>query len=181
MLSLVVPSQELYDSEKEEFIYTKPVSFEIEHCLLAMSRWESKWKKPFLSDEEKTSEEVIDYIKCMTMSGNVSDDVYDRLPYDIIKQIKDYVDDLHTATTIHHQEGRGRGGKDIITTEIIYYWMTIFNIPFECETWNLNRLFMLIEICLIKSQPAKKMSKGQVRQMYDSLNKARRAKLHSKG
>lgn len=181
MLSLTVPSLELYDSEREEFIYTIPVSFKVEHCLLAMSRWESKWKKPFLSDEEKTSEEVIDYIKCMTMSDDVSDDVYDRLPYDVITKIKEYIDDPHTATTIRHQEGRGRGRKDIVTTEIIYYWMTVYGIPFECETWNLNRLLTLIEICIIKSQPAKKMSKGQVRQMYDSLNKSRRAKLHSKG
>lgn len=181
MLSLVVPAMELYDSEREEFVYTKPVSFEIEHCLLAMSRWESKWKKPFLSPDEKTSDEVIDYIRCMTMSDNVPDDVYNRLPYDVIEQINDYVDAPHSATTIRNQEGSGRVRNEIVTTEVIYYWMTAFGIPFECETWNLDRLLKLIEICLIKSQPAKKMPKAQVRQMYDSLNKARRSKLHSKG
>lgn len=178
MLTVTVPSEEFYDSEKEEFLYTEPVTFEMEHCLLAISKWESKWKKSFFSKESKTSEEVLDYIRCMTMSADIPKDVYDRLPDSVFSQIVDYIDDYHSATTIKQN---GRPSREIITTEIIYYWMTIYNIPFECETWNIDRLLNLIQICIIKSEPPKKLGKNALRERNASLNAARRAQLHTKG
>ena len=180
MLQITVPAVELYDEKNEEFIYAKERTLQLEHSLVSLSKWESKWCKPFISKTNKTDEEVKDYVKCMTITQNVEPDVYDRLTPSNYDEIEKYINAPMTATTFKE----GRGGKKntgIITNEIIYFWMVSLNIPKECEKWHLNRLLTLIRVCNEKNAPSKKMSKSDIMKQNAALNAARRQKLNSKG
>lgn len=179
MLKITVPGLELYDEEKNEFINYKDQTLQLEHSLVSISKWEAKWHKPFLSDEDKTLEEIIDYIKCMTITQNVKSDVYDRLTSDNIQTINDYIQDSMTATTFSDDKKTGK--KEIVTSEIIYYWMITYNIPMECQKWHLNRLLTLVKVCTIKNSPPKKMSNSEIISRNKALNAARRKKLNTKG
>lgn len=178
MLEILVPGKEYFDDDKNEFVYSKPTKLSLEHSLISLSKWESKWKKPFLSSD-KTAEETIDYVKCMTLTQNVQPEVYMSLSGDNITAVTEYIEDPMTATKIN-STGKGPRGE-IITAELIYYWMVTLNIPFECQKWHLNRLITLIEICSIKNQPQKKMSKGEILRQNRELNAARRAKYKTRG
>lgn len=180
MLEIVIPGAEQWDEVKQEFISTKEQTLKLEHSLVSLSKWESKWCQPFLSKKEKTVEQTIDYIKCMTLTQNVDPNVYNLLTKDNILKINEYISAPMTATTFH-QENRGGGNGELITSELIYYWMVSLNIPFECQKWHLNRLFTLIKVCSIKNQPPKKMSKKDILSRNASLNAARRKQLNSKG
>jgi hypothetical protein len=181
MLVVNIPETEGYDSRKNLFYNVKSQTISFEHSLVSISKWESKWHKPFLEKSEKTEEETIDYIKCMTITPNVSDDVYVIISRSssILKQIKDYIDDPMTATTFSNINGPPN--REIITSEIIYYWMTALNIPFECQKWHLNRLLTLIKVCNIKNSPSKKMPQKEAMSRQRSLNAARRRAHHSRG
>ena len=181
MLTITVPESEVYDEEKNEFIATKETTLRLEHSLVSISKWESKWKKAFLGKEKKTREEVLDYVKCMTTTQNVPDDVYLCLTRDNFAEIGRYIEDSRTATWFSDRNNRPT--SETVTSELIYYWMTAFNIPFECQKWHLNRLLTLIKICSIKNNPkgAQKMSTSAVMRQNSALNKARRAKFGSKG
>ena len=180
MLEIVIPGAEQWDEVKQEFISTKEQTLKLEHSLVSLSKWESKWCQPFLSKKEKTVEQTIDYIKCMTLTQNVDPNVYNLLTKDNILKINEYISAPMTATTFH-QENKGGGNGELITSELIYYWMVSLNIPFECQKWHLNRLFTLIKVCSIKNQPPKKMSKKDILSRNVSLNAARRKQLNSKG
>lgn len=180
MLEIVIPGAEQWDEVKQEFISTKEQTLKLEHSLVSLSKWESKWCQPFLSKKDKTVEQTIDYIKCMTLTQNVDPNVYNLLTKDNILKINEYISAPMTATTFH-RENRGGGNGEIITSELIYYWMVSLNIPFECQKWHLNRLFTLIKVCSIKNQPPKKMSKKDILSRNASLNAARRKQLNSKG
>lgn len=180
MLEIVIPGAEQWDEVKQEFISTKEQTLKLEHSLVSLSKWESKWCQPFLSKKEKTVEQTIDYIKCMTLTQNVDPNVYNLLTKDNILKINEYISAPMTATTFH-QENKGGGNGELITSELIYYWMVSLNIPFECQKWHLNRLFTLIKVCSIKNQPPKKMSKKDILSRNASLNAARRKQLNSKG
>lgn len=180
MLTVIVPESELFDSAKNEFIYVKEQTLKLEHSLLSVSKWEAKWKKPFLGKESKTWDETIDYIRCMTINSNVDPVVYKNMPRKVIERINNYIDDPMTATTF--REDNKRGGGEIITSEIIYYWMVNFNIPFECEKWHLNRLLTLVKVCSIKSDASqKKMKKNEILAQNNKINEMRRRQLGSKG
>lgn len=179
MLRIVIEASELWDEASERFISGDRQELLLEHSLISISKWESKWKKPFLTDNDKTTEEVIDYVRCMTLNKNVPKDAYLRLSRENLERITEYINDSKTATTFSKRH-RG-GGREIVTSEVIYYWMVSFNIPVEFEKWHLSRLLTLIEVCSVKSQPPKKMSKRDVMSRNASLNAARRAKLNSKG
>ena len=183
MLKITIPGIEMYDESKNEFSYTKDTTLQLEHSLVSISKWEAKWNKPFLATKEKTQEEALDYIKCMTITQNVPDMAYMGLNEEIIKQINDYIEAPMTATTFSkEQEGSKKTGKgEIITSELIYYWMTALQIPMECQKWHINRLLTLINVCNIKNTPPKKMSKSEIYSKNKALNAARRAKYHSKG
>ena len=180
MLRIDVEGSEQWDERTETFIETKPIQLVLEHSLLSISKWEAKWKKPFLGQDEKSREEILDYIRCMTLTKNVSDEVYTGLSVNIINRIADYINDPMTATTFHNL-GPKRGSGENVTSELIYYWMVSFGIPFECEKWHFKRLMTLLEICAVKSKPPQKMSKREIMSRNTSLNAARRAKLHSRG
>ena len=158
----------------------KEQMLQLEHSLVSLSKWESKWCKPFFSKQEKTYEETIDYIKCMTITQNVKDDVYTRLTNDNVMQINKYIEAPMTATTFS-KDANGKGGKEIITSELIYYWMIALNIPFECQKWHINRLLTLVRVCNVKNEPSKKMSKKDIMSRNRALNAARRKQLNSKG
>ena len=179
MLRLIVPEKELYDERTGLFVHTKKQVLQLEHSLVSLSKWESKWHKPFLSKNEKSGEEMLDYIRCMTITQNVPDEVYFALDTNELMKINDYLNDSMTATTITKQQGKSRG--EIITSEIIYYWMISLQIPFECEKWNLNRLLTLIEVCNIKNSPGKKMSKSEIMRRNRTLNAARKQQMHTRG
>lgn len=180
MLRITIPSQELYDEKNNKIVTTKETTLQLEHSLVSISKWEAKWRKPFISpngENNKTTEETIDYIKCMTITQNVDPKIYNYLTVENIKEINSYIESPMTATTIKDTPGGTK--KENITSELIYYWMVASEIPFECEKWHLNRLLTLIRICSIKNQPAKKMSKNEILSRNAKVNAARR-KAHSR-
>lgn len=190
MLKIKIPDQpgeQLWNEETEEFEYTKGVKgceLTLEHSLLSVSKWESIWCKPFLDTKDRTIEETLSYIECMTVTpNNVDPEVYKRIPQSEYDTINAYINNPSTATTISAIKGPGSTTAELTTSELIYYWMTAANIPFECQKWHLNRLLTLIRICEIKNDPKgqKKLSANQIRQDYDKLNEMRRKALHTKG
>lgn len=180
MLQISVSSAEQWDEEKEEFVYEKGQILQLEHSLVSVSKWEAKWNKAFLSKNEKTTEETIDYIRCMTINKNVDPEIYNKLSRENIQMINEYIDAPMTATHIHRNKMAG-GSRETVTSELIYYWMIALNIPFECQKWHLNRLLTLIEVCNVKNTPPKKMSRGEIMRRNASLNAARRKKYNTKG
>lgn len=183
------PKEQLWDEANECFIYKdgiKGCELTLEHSLISVSKWESIWCKPFLSKKDKTIEELLSYIECMTVSPkNVDSEVYKHIPETEFKRVNDYINHPATATTFGGG-GNGKGGgrgKEIITSEIIYYWMISCGIPFECQKWHLNTLLTLIRVCEIKNDPKgqKKMNANDIRRDYDKLNEYRRAQMHTKG
>lgn len=181
MLKLKIPlSPEGWDEEKQEFVAPKEQTLQLEHSLVSLSKWESKWCKPFLSKTEKTAEETIDYIRCMTITQNVDPEVYLHLTSANIADVNAYIDAPMTATTFRKDQG-GKANREIITAELIYYWMIAQNIPFECQKWHLNRLLTLIRVCNVKNSPPEKRSKGDIMRQNAALNAARKKQLNSKG
>lgn len=181
MLQLTIPAFEQWDERKETFIKTKGQTLQLEHSLVSLSKWESKWNKPFLSKGDKTYEETLDYIKCMTITQSVDPNIYNGLTQDHIDQINKYIEAPMTATTFAETKG-GKNNREIVTSELIYYWMIALNIPLDpCQKWHLNRLLTLIRVCNVKNAPPKKMSKRATVNSYAQLNAARRQQLNSKG
>jgi hypothetical protein len=180
MLQITIPSAEFWDERKHEFVQVKEQTLQMEHSLLSLSKWEAKWNKPFLTDKPKTDEEVLDYIKCMTITQNVSPETYLRLTKDNITKINEYIGASMTATTFSEDKTR-KPNREIVTSELIYYWMIAMNIPPEYQKWHLNRLMTLIRVCSIKNQPPKKRSAKDVASSNASLNAARRKQLNTKG
>ena len=186
MLKIDETIAERWDEELNEFIPEKKVSLTLEHSLLSISKWESKWHKPFLDDKEKTPEEIKDYVRCMCITQNVKDETINDLPDSIIKRVYDYIQDTASATTFSDYRTGSKGGpihKETITSELIYYWMVAYNIPFSCEKWHLSRLLNLVKICNIKNEDPKKskMSRREILERNQRLNMERRAKLKTKG
>lgn len=181
ILVLDIKAKEMWDEVNEEFVYAPSQKIVLKHSLLSISDWESKWRKPFLSNKEKTVDELRDYVRCMTINRDVDDEIYKLLSYENLKQVKEYIDNPMTATTIKNRHGRrGRGGEDV-TSELVYCWMVEYGIPFECEKWNFNRLIMLIRVCDIKNTPGKKMSQRDIMSQNHALNQMRRSKFKSRG
>jgi hypothetical protein len=180
MLTIIVLGDEAYDESSEEFITQGDVTLDLEHSLVSLSKWESIYEKPFLSTEDKTLEEVIGYVRAMTLTPNVPNEVYSKLTNTNIEAINEYIAAKMTATWFTDPPGAPKS-RDIITSELIYYWMVTFNIPFECEHWHLNRLFTLIRICNVKQAKPKKMSRAELMARNRALNAQRREQLGTKG
>ena len=176
MLQIIVPERELWDEKKEEFVYIKKQKLQLEHSLVSISKWESKWCKPYFSKENKTHEEIIDYIRCMTITQNVDPYVYYALSNDNMEQIQKYIKAPMTAT-IFSKEPKGGSSREVVTAEIIYYWMISLGIPLECQKWHFNRLFTLIKVCNIKNQPPKKRSRREIMSRHAAVNAARRKRV----
>lgn len=182
MLTITIPEGELWDERNEEFVYTSSRKLQLEHSLVSISKWEAKWHKPFLGSKDRTDEELLDYIRCMTINKDVDDYVYYGLTKENLKRIESYIDDPHTATTFYNFGSTNNKIKsETITSELIYYWMIIFQIPVEFQKWHLNRLITLIKLCEIKNSPGKKMSPKEIMTQNAALNAARRKKYNTKG
>lgn len=179
MLKIVV-SDEGFNDSTQTFEPVDPVELELEHSLVSLSKWESKHQKPFLSSEQKTSEEIYDYLQAMVLTPGVDPDVLLRCSQDNIDLIQVYIDSSQSATTFGMMPDR-QGPSEVITSELIYYWMVAFNIPFECQYWHLNRLFALVRICNIKNSKPRKMSRHEIAQRNRDLNAQRRAELGTSG
>lgn len=182
MLRVVIPGAEAWDPVKEEFVSIKETTLILEHSLLSISKWESKWKTSFLEAEDLSGDKLRDYIMCMTINHVQDNNVYYMIPNDVVQKIVAYIKDPMTATNIYHNDKKKKKGPHkTITSERIYYWLTAYNIPFETEKWHLNRLLSLIDICSEENAPKEKMSKQELFARNARLNAERRAKLHTKG
>lgn len=181
MLHITVPAREFYDEATNEFIEVGEQHLVMEHSLISISKWEAKWKKSYFEKNDKTKEELLDYLRCMTVSPQKVDPiVYRSLSSENIREITDYINDPMTATTINEPNRPGR--HQVVTSELVYYWMIAQNIPTEYEKWHINRLLTLIRICSIKNDPnPKKMSKSAVAKQNRAINAARRARYGTKG
>lgn len=187
MLKVTIPRAELYNSKTKEFFYTKEQTLTLEHSLVSISKWESKWKKVFLSDtaaNKKTSVELLDYIRCMTLTQNVPIDVYDRIPDNVLKQITVYMEDSQSATKL--RKSTGKKSRDVMSSEMIYYLMVANNVPLDpCQKWHINRLLTLLRICGIKNSAASgrksKASSKDIARRNRERNQARRQAMNSSG
>ena len=180
MITIRIAGQEFYDETTGEFSTVDDIVLELEHSLVSLSKWESKYQTPFLSDKEKTTESVFDYIKTMVVTPGIDTDILYRCSKDDLVRIQEYIDSSQSATTFGEMPSR-RGRGEVITAELIYYWMVAFNIPFECQYWHLNRLFSLVRICNIKNNPPKKMSRHEVAMRNRELNAQRRSEIGTNG
>ena len=178
MLRIIVPGGEYYDEEKNEFIYQKDQELQMEHSLISISKWEAKWKIAYNKDREKSPEEILDYFRCMTIN-RVDPDVYERLTEQNINDIISYMNDPMTAC--YFDNDNSAKSKDVMTSEMIYYYMIVLGIPFECEKWHFNKLLALIEVCSIKNKPEKTMSRADLLRKNARLNAARKKAHHTKG
>ena len=174
VLDLYVPGKEFWNSELQEFIYTKDITLHLKHSLVSLTRWEQHYKRRFLDDGAKSEEEYRFYIQCMTLNKDVDPLVYTVLQEDDIKKVTDYLHDSMTATTLPKQNNN-RSNSEKLSSELIYYYMSALNIPFECEKWFLNNLIILISIASIKNNPQEKKSKPSWSSIR-ALNAARNAK-----
>lgn len=182
MLKITVPDISGWNPDIEEFVDKKGATLILEHSLVSLQRWESKWHKPYLSDKEKTTEEILDYIRCMTVTPNVDPDIYNYIPESSIKEIAEYIDNPMTATTFSNaSQIGGRVSREVVTAEVIYYWMIALNIPMEYRKWHLNQLLTLIRVCEIKQGPQKKMGRNELNARNRALNAKRRAAMNTHG
>lgn len=182
MIDIIIPEQhyEFYDEIKEIFlppINVKETKIQVEHSLISVRKWEQKWQKPFLQDVEKTYDEITDYIRCMTLTHGVDPDVYHWIPEKVIKEVIEYINNPMSATWFSNGDliGAQKNSREIVTAEIIYYWMIALNIPTEYQYWNLNELLKLIQVVNEKQQPKKKLSHKEWTQKARDINSARRA------
>lgn len=179
MLQIVVVIDEDFDESKSQFVASESVTLRLEHSLVSLSKWESKWELPFLKKEEKTTEQVIDYIRMMYLGEDFPEQIVDHLKADHYKAITDYIEANMTATWFH--DLKQSQSNETITAELIYYWMIALGIPFECQFWHLNRLMTLIKVCNIKNAPKSKMSRAEARAQQRQLNEERRREMGTRG
>lgn len=181
MLVKNIPAVTGWDERRNEFVTSPAVTLVMEHSLISLSKWESKWKKPFLTNKTKTDAELRDYIRCMVISpNNVDDNVFLMMSPSAMQEVYNYVNESQTATTIR-KNGNQKKSSEIPTSELIYYWMITNGIPMQCEKWHLSRLLTLIEVCNVKSEKPKKMSQKELYNRNAAINARNKAKYHTKG
>lgn len=180
MLTIIVPESEFYDEKNNEFIRIKEQTLVLEHSLVSIAKWESKWKKSYLSSKNKTYDETIDYIRCMTITKNVNPIVFKAINREALEAIQRYINDPMTATYFY-EDDKKQPNKEIITAEVVYYWMVSLGIPMECQKWHFNRLITLIKVCDLKTNNGKKLSKREILTRNQALNEARKRKYNTRG
>lgn len=179
MLKLIVLGTETFNDDTSEFGSEGDVVLELEHSLVSLSKWESEFEKPFLTDDKKSAVEILAYVKAMTLDPNIPESIFEKLSGENFREINSYIDAKMTATWF--SQNRTTPSREVVTSELIYYWMTVYSIPFTCETWHLNRLFTLIRICNVKQDKPKNMSRSEQAAEQRRLNEERRARFNSTG
>jgi len=180
MLVLHLPATELFDESDGSFLELDAITLRLEHSLISVSKWESKWKTPFLSKKDKSREEINSYIEAMILDDDFPSGLGSRFNSEHYLTINEYIESSESATTFGRLP-QHKGKAETITDELIYYWMVAFQIPFICETWHLNRLFALIKICNIKNSKPDKRSRSEIARDYREMNARRRAELGTTG
>lgn len=181
MLEIVVESAEFYQPSINKFITIPECTLTLEHSLISIAKWESKWKTPYFNDKPKSMKQHLDYIRCMTI-GNVKEPhVYEALTPENLKQIQDYMEDPMTATTFTNRQKQQKGRSETLTAELLYARMCTYGIPFECQKWHINKLLTLIKVCDLQNSPRDKMSKKETSMYNAEQNAARRAKYNTRG
>jgi hypothetical protein len=180
MLKIIVPGEEYFNNATNEFETIGDFELELEHSLISLSKWESKHKKPFLGDSDKSPQELLNYVEAMILTPVYPEDLFQRFSIENFREVNQYIESTESATTFGSMPSR-KGRGEVITSELIYYWMVAFTIPFECERWHLNRLFALIRICNIKNSKPQKMSRSEVAARNRELNAQRRAQYNTRG
>jgi hypothetical protein len=181
MLTIRIAGQEFYDETTGEFSTVNDVFLELEHSLVSLSKWESKYQTPFLESSDKTPDELLDYVTFMGVGATIPRDLVNELTNTNLMEINRYIESSQSATTFGVLPKRQAYRGEVITSELIYYWLVAYNIPFECEHWHLNRLFSLIRICNVKNTPAKNQPRNEIAQRNRELNEQRKAALGTSG
>ena len=185
VLDLSIPGQEYWDEDKCEFIYTKDTILHLKHSLISLTRWEQKYKRRFLDQGPDKPDEILYYIKCMTMNREPIDDlVYQSISENDYEKVKAYIKDPMSCTTVPKKKKKTDEEPEPLSSELIYYYMTALQIPFDCEKWHLNNLLKLIELASYKNDPKdnkNKRSSAEIMRDYARINKANRARFHTKG
>lgn len=172
MYIIDIPEKELWSSKKEEFYKIAHTTLRLEHSLLSISKWESKWHKSYFETKNKTDEEAMDYLRCMSIDHNIDPMVYYALTDQDLEGLNAYINDPMTATTIYNPVEKAKR-REKVTSELVYYLMISFGIPVEFQKWHINRLLTLIEVFQVKNQPQKKRSKAELAKYYAELNAKR--------
>lgn len=180
MLTLTVGNTEHYDEVAEEFSYRGGVELQLEHSLVSLSKWESKWEKAFLGPSEKTTEEMLGYVECMILTPDYPSDILERLNQEDLDKIGEYINLKSTATWFKENQPQAKS-REVLTNELIYYWMFSAEIPIECEEWHLNRLFTLIKVFGLKNSKPKKMSRAEMLAQNRAENARRREEAGTRG
>lgn len=183
MLEITIDGIDFWDEVTERFTQTDSVTLQLEHSLISLSKWESKWEIPFLRPEEKTTEQTIDYIRFMNLTPDVDPTVFERITNADFRRVSEYIEAKMTATWFNDKNKKGAAKKatEVITSELIYYWMISLTIPFEAQYWHLNRLLTLIKVCDNKNSQPEKLSKSEIAARNRALNEERRAKMKTSG
>ena len=181
MLTITVPAVDEFNEITQQFIMSSATVLQLEHSLVSLSKWEATWNKPFLGPKEKTTEEAIGYIKAMSLDPDIPSEVYQRLSVKNFEEINEYISAKMTATWFNELPTKKGLNREIVTSELIYYWMSTLNVPIDFQHWHLNRLFTYIEVCNRKNQPEKKMSKADLMNRNRAINEARQAQYKTEG
>lgn len=182
MLTLEFAGTEVFNEETNEFLVEDPVTISLEHSLVSLSKWESEFQIPFITDDKKTEEQTIAYVRAMMLADDYPIDLTRRLTSSHIEQVSTYIENQMTATRISEMPKQsGPRSSEFITAELIYYWMVALTIPFECERWHLNKLLTLVKVTNLKNQPPKKMPRKEAMSRQAALNASRKAQLGTSG
>ena len=173
MLTITVPGIDFWDSEREIFIVRDEFVLELEHSLVTLSKWEQKYEKPYLGPEKHSTEEVLGYVAAMAVTQDLSPEVLVRLSEDNFVEISEYIN-KKASGTFFSDVMPGKRSSEIITSELIYYWLSAFHIDFNpVENWHLTRLFNLLRVASVKNAPEKKRSRASIAQEQKALNEQR--------
>lgn len=168
-----------FDDRTSEFVESDVIIIELEHSLVSLSKWESKWEAPFLSTESKTEEQVLDYIRMMNFRGDFPEEALPKFRAEDFDEINTYINARMSATWF--SDRKAARSREVVTAELIYYWMIALGIPFECQDWHLNRLLTLVKVCNLKNAPKTKMTAAESASRNRELNAQRRQATGSKG
>jgi hypothetical protein len=180
MLTITVLGEEHWDQENEKFVYPDSFKLELEHSLVSLSKWESKWEVPFLGEKPKTTEMVLDYIECMILTPDPPADWISKLSKENIEEITAYFDSKQSATWFNDHHPEPKTGETI-TSELVYYWLDICDIDWQAQYWHLNRLLTLVKIHTVKQAKPKPMSRSEMLRRRRALNKQRLKEMEEGG